>query len=62
MPPTVRQSTRMSSARALLHMCRASHATWSSNAAVNLLGAERAQGGTTALTPCSGHSTRAGAH
>lgn len=62
MPPTVCQSTRMSSASALLHMWSASHATWSSKAEANLLAAERAQGTASALTPCSGHLTRRGAY
>lgn len=60
-PPTVRQSTRISSAGALLHMWSASHSTVPSNALVNLLAAPRARGTASALTPCSGHSTLLGA-
>lgn len=62
MPPTVCQSTRMSAARALRHMCSAGQATSSSNAEAKRLAAERAHGTASARTPCSGHSARSGAY
>lgn len=62
MPPTVCQSTRMSSASALPRMRGASHAAWSSKAEANLLAAERAQGTASAPAPCSGHPARRGAY
>lgn len=62
MPPTVCQSTRMSSETALLLQAQASHATWSSKPRVNLLAAERAHSTASDLTPCSGHLTLVGAY
>lgn len=61
MPPTVCQSTRASSARALRHMCSASHATQSSKAEANLLEAHLAQGTGAVRTPCSGQLALTGA-
>ena len=57
-PPTVRQPTPRSSARALRHVCGASQAAWSPKDEVGLLDAGRAHGTASALTPCSGHPAR----
>jgi hypothetical protein len=49
-PPTVRHATRITSATAVFDVFTASHATWSSNALVNLESC-RADGTATTTTP-----------
>ena len=61
MLPTVCQSMRMSSETDFMEQCTASHATWSSNSAVNL-DPGSAQGTEAVRIPCLGHFTLAGAY
>ena len=61
MLPTVCQSMRMSSETDFMEQCTASHATWSSNSAVNL-DPGSAQGTEAVRIPCPGHLTRTGVH
>ena len=62
MPPTVCQSTRMSSETVLVLQLTQSHATCSSKAAVKRDAEPSAQGTASTRTPCSGQRTRRGAY